>query len=125
MTAKSFNSVFQIKLREEVGDISYGFPAKWSQIEKAFFAALGSDQVIKRYNKFFDEGPSTHGGKPMEQIISDVENQVDKCFGRDPINKQYRLGKKYKLIFIIAQNIPVEFKQMRTHILLKSGTELN
>ena len=72
VTAKSFNSVFQIKLWEEVGDISYGFRAKWSQIEKAFFAALGSDQVIKRYNKCFDEGPSTHGGRPMEQIISDV-----------------------------------------------------
>ena len=51
----------------------------------------------------------------MEQIISDVDNQVDRCFGREEHNAQYRLGKKYELIFMIANNIPVEFKQMRAH----------
>ena len=74
VTAKSFSNVFQIKLREEVGDIEYSFTAKWSQIETAFFAALGNDQVISCYKKFLNEGPSIYGSKPMEQIISDVES---------------------------------------------------
>ena len=94
VTTKTFLSPFLIKLREEVGDIEYAFSAKWSQIENAFFAALGKDQVVTRYNKFFEEGASSYGSKPMEQIISDVENHVDRCFGRDSSNSQYRLGKK-------------------------------
>lgn len=54
----------------------------------------------------------------MEQIISETETHVDKCFGRDSSNSQFHLGKKYELIFIIARNIPAEFKQMKNFILL-------
>ena len=92
--------------------------------EKAFFAALGSNQVIERYNKFFDEGPSTYGSKPMEQIISDVDNNVDRCFGRNSSNRQFRLGTKYGVIFQIAQNLPVELKQIKNHILQTAGTAI-
>ena len=61
----------------------------------------------------------------MESIISNVDSQVDRCFGREEHNAQYRLGKKYELIFMIANNIPVEFKQMSAHIQLKAGIELD
>ena len=81
VTTQNFNRRFQIELKKKVGDITYGFQAKWSTIEKAFFAALGSDQVVERYNKFFEEGPSTLGGQSMESIISNVDSQVDRCFG--------------------------------------------
>ena len=45
VTEKNFNSKFQIELKKKVGDITYGFRAKWSHIEEAFFATLGSDQL--------------------------------------------------------------------------------
>ena len=60
VTTKGFSNVFKVKLREEVGDISYSFTAKWSQIETAFYNALGNDQVIPCYSKFFEEGPSSY-----------------------------------------------------------------
>ena len=61
----------------------------------------------------------------MESIISNVDSHVDRCFGRGESNAQYRLGKKYELIFMIANNIPPEFKIMKTHIRLKAGKELD
>ena len=57
----------------------------------------------------------------MEQVIIDTDIVVDKCFGREDKNRQYRLGKKYELIFIIAENIPADFKSMKNIILLTSG----
>ena len=83
VTTKNFSNLFTCKLREDVGDIEYSFTAKWSQIEKAFYAALGPDQVVSRYSKFIAEGATSFGGKPIEQIISDISNQISKCFGRD------------------------------------------
>ena len=85
-TTKKYFDVFKIKLRHEVGDIEYSFSAKWSQIEKAFFSALGKCQVILRLTTFYEQGPSSYGSKPMEQIISDVDNNVDRCFGRGSSN---------------------------------------
>ena len=54
VTEKNFNSKFQIELKKKVGDLTYGFRAKWSEIVGAFFAALGSEQVVERYDKFFE-----------------------------------------------------------------------
>ena len=60
----------------------------------------------------------------MEQIISDVENNVDKCFGRNSSNSQFHLGTKYGVIFQIARNLTVELKQIKNHILQTNGTQL-
>ena len=94
VTAKTFSGPFLINLKKEVGDIQYAFSAKWSHIETAFFAALGKEQVITRLNNFYNADNCFYGGKPMEQIISETDTHVDKCFGRDPSNSQFRLGKK-------------------------------
>ena len=83
VTAKTFSGPFIINLKKEVGDVQYAFTAKWSHIEKAFFAALGREQVITRYNNFYNEDNCFYGGKPMEQIISETGTHVDKCFGRE------------------------------------------
>ena len=91
VTTKNFNSLFKIRLRHILKgeDIEYSFSCKWSQIEEAFYSALGKDQVIPRMSTFYEQGPSTYGNKPMEQILSDVDNNVDKCFGRSPSNCQF------------------------------------
>ena len=125
VTTKTFSNAMCMRLREKVGDIDYSFNAKWSQIEEAFYAALEPDQVVSRYSKFIEEGAITFGGKPMEQTISDISNHVSKCFGRDSSNAQWCLGITYKRIFEVAQNLPVDFKQIRNHILQTSGDELS
>ena len=90
------------RLREKEGDIENSFDAKWSQIEEAFYEALGDDQVISRYSKFIIEGAASFGGTPMEQTISDISNHVNKCFGRDPSNAPWRPYRKrfFVLVFV-------------------------
>ena len=61
----------------------------------------------------------------MESIISNVDSCVDRCFGTGESNAQYRLGKKYEIIFIIADNIPPEFKVMKAHIRTKASESLD
>ena len=60
----------------------------------------------------------------MEYIISEIATVVDRCFGKSKTNL-YRLGKKYEIIFVTANNIPHEYKVMRTHIRQKASEALN
>ena len=64
------------------------------------------------------------GGNSMEFIISQVDTTVDRCFGTSETNL-YRLGKKYEIIFIIADNIPPEFRVMKSHIRQKASESLD
>ena len=57
----------------------------------------------------------------MEFIISQVDTTVDRCFGTGDGNNLYRPGKKYEIIFIIADNIPPEFRVMKSHIRTKAS----
>ena len=61
----------------------------------------------------------------MESIISNVDSHIERCFGKGESNAQYRLGKKYELIFIIADNIPPEFKVMKAHIRKRASENLD
>ena len=100
-----------IKLRAQLGvDLGYAFTAKWSQIEKAFCNALGTEQAVKRLSTFYEQGPSSFTNKPMEQIISDIDIHVDKTFGKSSATflddkkrvqctLTFRLSMKYMLIF--------------------------
>ena len=45
--------------------LKYAFSAKWHQIEKSFYAALGSDQGIKRWSSHFANGPETFTNCPI------------------------------------------------------------
>ena len=60
----------------------------------------------------------------MEFIISQVDTTVDRCFGTSETNL-YRLGKKYEIIFVIANNIPPEFRVMKSHIRQKASEALD
>ena len=60
----------------------------------------------------------------MEYIISEVATTVDRCFGKSKTNL-YRLGKKYEIVYVIANNIRHEYKVMRTHIRQKASEALN
>ena len=83
-TSKVFFPKFKIKLRTLLGgtDLDHAFTAKWHQIEKAFYQALGHDSSVKHISTFFEHGPSSFNGKPMEQIINDIDIHVDKTFGK-------------------------------------------
>ena len=61
-----------------IRDSRYSFEGKWTNIEVAFFAALGNEQVITRLSKFFKAHTHDFCGKTMEQIIIDTESVVDK-----------------------------------------------
>ena len=118
-TSKTFFPKFKMKLRAILGvDLEYAFTAKWSQIEKAFYNALGTEQAVKRLSTFFEQGPSSFTNKPVEQIISDIDLYVDKTFGKTCATYIYskqrvhslltsRLVMKYGFIFQVAQNLPI------------------
>ena len=124
VTAQTFYNAFCMRLRNKLGDIEYAFDAKWSQIEAAFYEALGEDQVITRCSKFISEGATSFGGTPMEQPISDIWSHVCRIFGRNPNNAQWRLGETYRRIFEIAETLPADFKIIKNHGLQTSGDEL-
>ena len=103
---------------------------------KAFYNALGNEQAVKRLSTFFEQGPSSFTNKPFEQIISDIDIHVDKTFGKtcstytdakqrvhSPLTS--RLVMKYSIIFQVALNLPIEFKQMRTYLLQSSSAALS
>ena len=95
-------------------DLTYAFSAKWHQIETAFYAALSSEQGVKRWSSHFSNGPSTFTCRPMEQAISDIDIKVDKAYGTSDVNFKdsknrshnlliHCLLTKYRLIFEIAE----------------------
>ena len=77
---------------------------------------------MDRHDNFVKEQYNV-GGNTMEFIISEVDTTVDRCFGKSKTNL-YRLGKKYEIIFVIANNIPHEYRVMRAHIRQKASEAL-
>ena len=80
-TSKSYYPRFKMKLRGELGgiNIGYAFTAKWSEIENAYYNAIGPEQNVSRKSIFYDH--SSFNSKPMEQIIFDIDVHVDKTLG--------------------------------------------
>ena len=72
--------------------------AKWSEIENAFYDALGAEQAVKRLSTFFENGPSTFTNKPMEQIISDINLNVDKTLGTSNATNTDNNGRVHSLL---------------------------
>ena len=60
----------------------------------------------------------------MEYIISEVATVVERCFEKSKTNL-YRLGKMYEIIHVIANNIPNDYKVMKTHIRQKASDALD
>ena len=133
-TSKVFFPKFKLKFRSILDGkvLDHAFMTKWSNIEKAFYQALGHNSSVKRLSTFFEHGPSSFNGKPMEQIINDIDIHVDKTFGKtsatflDDKNRvqsplTWRTSMKYAIIFQITCNLPVEFKQMRTYLVQSSS----
>ena len=126
VTEKQFNKRFVLELKKipaVVGDLDYAFTCKWEDIEAAFYAALGKDQSVDRHDNFVKDQYSL-GGNTMEYIISEIATVVDRCFGKSKTNL-YRLGKKYEIIFVIANNIPNDYKVMKSHIRQKASEALD
>ena len=135
-TTKTFNSRFMMELRTILkgAHLEYAFPAKWHQIEEAFYAALGSDQGIKRWSSHFANGPAYFTNRPMEQAIHDIDVKVDKphgtsnatfkdAKGRSHTLVTHHLLSKYRFIFEVAGQLPAEVKQMR-HFIYKSASDI-
>ena len=63
---------FEMKLKSELGGISIegSFTAKWEQVEKALYNAIGKEQNISRLTNFFAEDPSNFNSKSMELVIT-------------------------------------------------------
>ena len=135
-TTKTFNSRFVMELRTVLkgAHLNYAFPAKWHQIEEAFYAALGSDQSIKRWSSHFANGPSSFTNRPMDQAIHDIDVEVDKAHGTSNATFKdakgrvqsvvtHRLLAKYRLIFEVTEQLPTEVKQMR-HFICQSASSI-
>ena len=125
VTEQKFSKKFELELKKlpsVVGDLDYAFTCKWEDIETAFYAAMGTDQSVDRHDNFYKEQYNV-GGNTMEYIISDVSTTVERCFGKSKTNL-YRLGKKYEIIFVIANNIPHDYKVMKSHIRQRCSDQL-
>ena len=126
VTENSFNTRFKLELQKRPtvkGDLKYGFTCKWADIEAAFYAALGKDQAVDKHDSFFKDQYSL-GGNTMNYIISEVATVVERCFGKSKTNL-YRLGKMYEIIHVIANNIPNDYKAMKTIIRQKASDALD
>ena len=102
-------------------DLTYAFPAKWHEIETAFYAALSSEQGVKRWSAHFSNGPSTFTCRSMEKAIHDIDVEVDKAYGTSDVNFKdsknrshnlviHHLLTKYRLIFELAEQLPGDVK---------------
>ena len=78
---------------------------------------------VDRHDSFIKDQYSL-GGNTMEYIISEVATVVERCFGKSKTTL-YRLGKMYEIIFVIANNIPNDYKVMKTHIRQKCSDALD
>ena len=128
-TSTTYFPRFVMKLRAELGgiNIEHSFTAKWSQLEAAFYNAIGKEQNVGRMSSFYAKDHSNFDSKPMELIIFEVDTHVDKSLGRSEktftVKKGriqsmiiYRLMTKYGIIFQIAENLPTEVKWMKNYI---------
>ena len=108
--------------------IEGSFTAKWEQVEKALYSAIGKEQNISRLTNFFAKDPSNFNSKSMELIIAEVDSHVDRTLGRSAKTFTDKKGRiqaditfllktKYSIIFQIANNLPPEVKQMKDYIL--------
>ena len=83
-TSATYFPRFVMKLRAELGgiNIEHSFTAKWSQLEDAFYNAIGKEQNVGRMSSFYAKDFSNFDSKPMELIIFDVDTHMDKTLGR-------------------------------------------
>ena len=129
-TSTSYYPRFEMKLKSELGgrSIEGSFTAKWEQVEKSFYNAIGKEQNISRLSSFFAKDHSNFNSKPMELIIVEVDSHIDRTLGRSAKTFTDKKGRiqaditflvktKYSIIFQISNNLPPEVKLMKDYIL--------
>ena len=122
-TTLSYYPRFMMKLKIKLGGINLdgAFTAKWEQVERALYAAIGKEQNISRLSNFFAKEPSNFNTKSMELIIAEVDSHVDRTLGRSQKNFKdsrgiwhsdttFHLKTKYAIFFQIALNPPIFFR---------------
>ena len=89
-----------MKLRGELGgqNINHAFTAKWSEIENAYYGALGPEQNISRMSNFYANDHSSFNSKPMERIIFDIDVHVDKTLGTSEATFSDAKGRVHSMI---------------------------
>merc|ERR1712083_880975 len=108
-------------IKREVDD---NFTCSWENIETALYEAVGQENKVKRLHGFNKIKASSFYGKPLEIIISLIDEKINEIWGDNQILYRNKNGKtvsiysfcliyKYTLILGVVENLGSDFGQVK------------